>query len=195
MLRMILSITFLVCFLPYSINAFADDPFVEKQRLLQQEMYKRFTTLDRRLNGELESKAEPEPEAKVFSSRQVVTFVDSIAYPNGIRDPFAIPSLLLQTLALERSNKVQSNSLSSYAFSQTSVLTMPKIKLKGVMHQRRDSSPLAVILLNNETYMVREGDEIGFNLAEPSQVIKIKQIKRLSLLIEVGTLGELVIVR
>jgi len=195
MLRMILSITFLVCFLPYSINAFADDPFVEKQRLLQQEMYKRFTTLDRRLNGAVESKAEPEPEAKVFSSRQAVTFVDSIAYPKGVRDPFAIPSLLLQTLALERNNKVQSNSLSSYAFSQTSVLTMPKIKLKGVMHQRRDSSPLAVILLNNETYMVREGDEIGFNLAEPSQVIKIKQIKRLSLLIEVGTLGELVIVR
>jgi len=179
--------------LAYSIAAWAEDPFVEKQRQIQQEMYRRFTALDRRINGEDEPKTDDKPA--LFSSTEPVTIIDSIAYPHGIRDPFAIPSLLMQTLAIERSNKTRGNGSSSYAFSQTSLLTMPKIKLKGVMHQRRNLSPLAVILLNNETYMVREGDEIGFNLAEPSQVIKIKSIKRLSLLIEVGTLGELVIVR
>jgi len=182
----------LVFLLGYSIVAIAEDPFVEKQRQIQQEMFRRFTALDRRFNGEEKSK--PDSEPKVFSSKQAVTFIDSIAYPKGIRDPFSVPSLLMQTLALERNNQGQ-KSHSSYVFSQTSLLAMPKIKLKGVMHQRKSLSPLAVILLNNETYMVREGDEIGFNLAEPSQVIKIKQIKRLSLLIEVGTLGELVIVR
>jgi len=182
-----------IILLAQSITVWAEDPFVEKQRQIQQEMYRRFTALDRRINGEEKPKSEAKPE--MFSSHEPVTFIDSIAYPHGIRDPFSIPSLLLQTLAVERSHKKQANASSSYAFSQTSLLTMPKIKLKGVMHQRRNLSPLAVILLNNETYMVREGDEIGFNLAEPSQVIKIKRIKRLSLLIEVGTLGELVIVR
>jgi len=181
-----------ILLLAHSITAMSEDSFVEKQRKIQQEMYRRFTALDHRFNGEGEPKKEVKPA--LFSSKEPVTFIDSIAYPQGIRDPFAIPSLLLQTLALERNNKTQGNS-STYAFAQTSLLTMPKIKLKGVMRQQSNLSPLAVILLNNETYMVREGDEIGFNLAEPSQVIKIKSIKRLSLLIEVGTLGELVIVR
>ncbi|NOR71809.1 MAG: hypothetical protein GQ532_19335 [Methylomarinum sp.] len=182
-----------ILLLAQSITVWAEDPFVEKQRQIQQEMFRRFTALDRRINGEEKPKTEAKPE--MFSSHEPVTFIDSIAYPYGIRDPFAIPSLLLQTLAIEHNNKMQGNMTSSYSSVKTSLLTMPKIKLKGVMHQRRNLSPLAVILLNNEIYMVREGDEIGFNLAEPSQVIKIKKIKRLSLLIEVRTLGQLVIVR
>jgi len=178
--------------LAQSITVWAEDPFVEKQRQIQQEMYRRFTALDRRINGEEKPKIEAKPE--MFSSHEPVTLIDSIAYPYGIRDPFAIPSLLLQTLAIERDNKMQ-GSMSSSSSVKTSLLTMPEIKLKGVMHQQHNADPLAVILLNNETYMVREGDEIGFNIAEPSQVIKIKRIKRLSLLIEVRTLGQMVIVR
>ena len=184
----------------YAGFCMAVDPILEKQRNYEQERLDRFNSL--RMFDNERTVDESEGVGKVISetvsnimARQAFTFNDSVAFPQGIRDPFAIPSILLQSLASERSKKERKLSASAYAFSNTSLLSVPKIKLKGVMHHPKNPSPLAILLLNSETYMVREGDEVSFNLAEPSQVIKIKKINRLSVLIEVGTLGALVVVR
>jgi hypothetical protein len=163
----------------------AADPMLKRQEEFQKERLRVFNSLV----GEKEVTKAPPPV------QEKAVFLDSVAFPKGIRDPFAIPSILLQSLATERSKKERQLSASAYAFSNTSLLAVPKIKLKGVMHHPNNPSPLAILLLNGETYMVREGDEVGFNPSEPSQVIKIKKIKRLSVLIEVGTLGALVVVR
>jgi hypothetical protein len=43
--------------------------------------------------------------------------------------------------------------------------------------------------------MVRVGDEISFNPAMPTQVVKVIKISRLNVVVEVGTLGDLIVVR
>ncbi len=137
--------------------------------------------------------AKKKPTLSPYQSPKSTTSL--YAFPNGVRDPFAVPLRLLQSLAANQSAQNQDAAQLNYAFSRVAAKKMPKIKLKGVMHRPDDSSPLAVVQLNNETYMVRENDEVGFNPANPAQVIKIIKINRLSMLVEVGTLGELVIVR
>jgi Tfp pilus assembly protein PilP len=170
----------------------AGDPMIEKQRQFQKQRFDLFNGLSRRFNDDEETKMMASPSTM---PQNPVAFIDSIAFPKGNRDPFAIPSILLQSLANERSEKERKLSASAFAFSNSSLHSVPTIKLKGVVHHPGNPSPLAIVHLNNETYMVREGDEVGFNPAEPSQIIKIKKINRLSVLVEVGTLGALVIVR
>lgn len=173
----------------YSVSSMAGNPMIEKQREFQQQRFDRFNSI-RRFHDDDKASVDNMPSLQVDEQ---MAFADSVAFPKGVRDPFAIPSILLQSLASERSKKERK--LSAFAFSNTSLLSMPKIKLKGVLKLREGAPQLAILLLNNETYMVREGDEVGFNPVEPSQVIKIKKINRLSVLVEVGTVGAVVIVR
>lgn len=175
----------------YSVSSMAGNPMIEKQREFQQQRFDRFNSI-RRFHDDDKASVDNMPSLQVDEQ---MAFSDSVAFPKGVRDPFAIPSILLQSLASERSKKERKLSASAFAFSNTSLLSMPKIKLKGVLKLREGAPQLAILLLNNETYMVREGDEVGFNPVEPSQVIKIKKINRLSVLVEVGTLGAVVIVR
>jgi len=187
---------FVILLLLQSPSVTAEDPFVAKQRVIQKELFDRFTALDRKFNPAKNKESTTAVKPKSPFSKPFVEkpFIDHIAFPQGVRDPFAIPSLLLQSLVAEQNNNGK-NLSSNSNFFRNSQLPLPKIKLKGVLHHQNNPSPLAIVLLNEETYMVREGDEIGFNIAEPSQVIKIKKINRLSLLVAIGTLGELVIVR
>ncbi len=192
----ILSLNYILFCLPASAN---QDSFIEAQRKHQADFYNKIILLDKRLNNrdDAEKKAEGQEDTHTrlpFKPRPL-KHIDSVAYPAGKRDPFAVPSRLLQNIVSNRGYSGKDNQLMKYAFSRTTVDSIPKIKLKGVLTQRSDDSPLAMILMNNETYMVRENDEIGFNPLDPSQVIKIKKIDRLSMLVEIGTLGELVIIR
>lgn len=183
--------SFILCLL-FSMPVMAEDSFVTKAREDQQEMLDSLTVLNNKINfGEKKQAG----KQAAFKMSAVSLYTDSSAFPDGVRDPFAVPSLLLQSLVNERHKKEARSSMAGHAFARDAALIMPKIKLKGVLHQRGSDSPLAIVLLNNETYMVREGDEVGFNAIKPSHVIKIKEIKRLSVLVEVGTLGELVVVR
>jgi len=192
MFKLHLYIVIIAGLLFYSLSAVADDSMIEKQRKFQKQMFERFTELDRRFNGDDSTKTKVNPDA-IRAVNPPASFVDHLAFPNNERDPFAVPYQLLQSLANERTKKGIANTSTIYTKAPSTAL--PKVKLKGILHHQNNASPLAIMLLNNETYMVRNGDEIGFNPADPSQVIKIKEIKRLSVLIEVGTLGELVIVR
>jgi hypothetical protein len=46
-----------------------------------------------------------------------------------------------------------------------------------------------------QIHMVKIGDEIAFDRTDPGLVFKIREINRLSVIVEVGTLGDMIIVR
>ena len=48
---------------------------------------------------------------------------------------------------------------------------------------------------DKQIHMVKIGDEIAFDRNDPSLVFKIRSIDRLSVIVEVGTLGDVIIVR
>ena len=75
---------------------------------------------------------------------------------------------------------------------------LPILKLKGVINanRQREQDLLALLQINNkDVYMVRVGDEISFDPTRPSSAIKIMSISRLSVTVQVGTLGNVLIVR
>lgn len=105
------------------------------------------------------------------------------------RDPFSLSPQLLQELSTNRSTGVSQ-------FQQQNSRVMPRLKLKGIV--RDDASNESFALLDvggQDVHLVRVGDEISFNPADPKQVIKIMKIAPSSLVVEVGTLGDLIMVR
>jgi hypothetical protein len=75
---------------------------------------------------------------------------------------------------------------------------IPQINLRGIVNTVDDDTLIALLELkstDNQIHVVRTGDEIAFDYRDPSLVIKIKEINRLSVLVEVGTLGDVIVVR
>lgn len=75
---------------------------------------------------------------------------------------------------------------------------IPKLKLKGVVNTDANSPEdlLALLEINNkEVYMVKVGDELSYDPANPSAAMKIVTISRLSVTVQVGSLGNVLIVR
>ena len=76
-------------------------------------------------------------------------------------------------------------------------IKIPTITLRGIVHPNSNGDGLIALLEvgNHGVYMVREGDEISYDQSSPSAAIKIKQISRLSVLVEAGSLGNTLIIR
>lgn len=111
------------------------------------------------------------------------------AFKEGLRDPFTATTKMIKQLSVEHgaNTNFQTSSL---------IQTLPKLSLRGIIVQAKDSSPLALLdITGNGVHMVRIGDEISFNAADPKQVLKIQSITRLSVTVEIGTLGDLIVVR
>lgn len=112
------------------------------------------------------------------------------AFENGLRDPFSVTKKIIDL------NEPDEESAANNPFVSTTTDNIPKLKLRGVIMHNQDSSPLALLdIAGNGVHMVRVGDRIGFNATNPLQVLKIKQINRLNVIVEIGTLGDLVVVR
>lgn len=114
---------------------------------------------------------------------------------NGLRNPFAMTRELRKAGKKDDDNNDQA--YSDYKFKSPGLsIKLPRLTLKGVIFQQGSDQPLALLEVANQgVYMVRLNDEIGFNPADPGQVIKIKKISNLNIIVEVGTLGDLIIVR
>jgi hypothetical protein len=114
---------------------------------------------------------------------------------NGLRDPFAMTRELRKAGTKDDDNNDQA--YSDYKFKSPSLsVKLPRLTLKGVVFQQGSDQPLALLEVANQgVYVVRLNDEIGFNPSDPGQVIKIKKISNLNIIVEVGTLGDLIIVR
>lgn len=114
------------------------------------------------------------------------------AFRDGLRDPFSItPDIAI------RSAQPESGSDGNSVFRVAStVQQLPKLKLRGIIMKEGLESPLALLdVAGDGVHMVRVDDEISFSSSDPNQVIKIKSINRLSVIVEVGSLGDLVVVR
>ncbi len=117
--------------------------------------------------------------------------VSKNAFSNGLRDPFTVTPKIAKLNNSYNNGDVDASFITSSAIDQ-----VPKLKLRGVIMHDQDSSPLALLdIAGDGVHMVRVGDRISFNAANPLQVLEIKQINRLNVIVEIGTLGDLVVVR
>ena len=114
------------------------------------------------------------------------------AFENGMRDPFAMTSFIANKAMMDN----QAADPNAPFFQKATGQSMPSLKLRGIMLTDKKVSPMALLeIVGDDVYLVKEGDEISFNPSNTNQVLKIQQIDRLSLIVEVGTLGDIVVVR
>ncbi len=75
---------------------------------------------------------------------------------------------------------------------------IPTLKLKGVVNldKQKEGDLLALLQIDRkDTFMVRVGDEISYDPTNPTAAIKIMSITRLSVKVQVGNLGNILIIR
>lgn len=105
------------------------------------------------------------------------------------RDPFSLSPQLMQDLSIDRGRGFSQ-------FQPQNSRVMPRLKLKGIVRDEKTDESLALLDVGGQdVHLVRVGDEISFNPADPKQVIKIMKISPSNLIVEVGTLGDLIMVR
>ena len=112
-----------------------------------------------------------------------------VGYYNGQRDPFAVTTRLLDMRAAGQGRE-------SLAFKPGRAgPDFPSMKLRGII--RREGEKIAALLeiKGGGTHVVREEDTVGLNELGQDAVVRIKKINRLNLVVEVGSLGQVMIVR
>ena len=115
------------------------------------------------------------------------------ALAETIRDPFSPTEQILSSMVSP--NTADSGS----TFVSSGVLTrLPPLKLRGIVKPGDQGTVVALLEVgggSKQIHMVKTGDEIAFDPNDPSLVFKIREIDRLSVIVEVGTLGDVIIVR
>jgi|TARA_B110000116_G_C16492994_1_gene427780 hypothetical protein len=109
------------------------------------------------------------------------------------RNPFAPTEKILTSMVSTYTDNGRSAFVSSGALTR-----LPPLKLRGVVKPDDDNSVVALLEVGGsgkQIHMVKIGDEIAFDRNDPSLVFKIRAIDRLSVIVEVGTLGDVIIVR
>jgi len=162
------------------------DMIEDRNKLINEKMFGATSEDDRKsqLAEKITKAQQPVPAAQINPS--------SNAFINGVRDPFAITQ---EIALLSQENQSSPGAYANHDFKSSGLaFTLPKLTMKGVVFKKQD--PIALLEIGgNGVYMVRVGDEISFNPAMPKQVIKVKKISRLNVIVEVGTLGDLIVVR
>lgn len=110
------------------------------------------------------------------------------------RDPFAVT---------ERLRRVSAGGLQELQFvpSTAKQKKLPKMKLRGVIRGaegedgQRSSVAALLDIKGSGVFVVREGDTIGLHDLGLDSVIKVVKVDALSLVVETGTLGQVIIVR
>ena len=73
--------------------------------------------------------------------------------------------------------------------------TIPNLRLRGFV-TGNGNQPVALLEVGkHQVFLVREGDTISLQNAGKNSVLKVKKITNLSALVEVGTLGQVIVVR
>lgn len=143
-----------------------------------------------------EPKPEPEPlrsisqpAPKELRAKQSLQFD---AYEEGVRNPFAMTGEIAQLA--DRDNQPGTGYIKQ-TFTDLGA-PLPKLTLKGVVFKESQPDPIALLeIAGFGVYMVKVGDKVSIDPRDPKKVIQIKQISRLNVIVEVGTLGDLIIVR
>lgn len=121
----------------------------------------------------------------VKASRDIL---DKLSKPVDLttRDPFSVS----ETVA------IGSESVGGYEFYPSEGANLlPKLRLRGYIGDE-DDTPVALLDIENHgIFLVRKGDTVGLQIGGRNTVLKIKDITKLSVLVEVGTIGQVVIVK
>lgn len=109
--------------------------------------------------------------------------------PASIRDPFTPSQLMFDAAGAHSGN-------GAYGFMPSSQgMQIPKMKLRGLIHQN-DNEFIALLEIGDVgTFMVREGDEFNIDPSHPQNAIRIEKITRLSVTVETGKLGSIRVLR
>lgn len=108
-----------------------------------------------------------------------------------IRDPFNLSS----PVGTQRSGGFN---FGSSFLPNTNTSKVPELKLRGVIYPQSKKLEDLLALLEidkKEVYMVRVGDEISYDPRNPNAAIKIINISRLTVTVQAGSLGNVLVVR
>lgn len=73
---------------------------------------------------------------------------------------------------------------------------LPELRLRGIAQGDGDDKPTVLLEIKGYgTYVVTEGDTISLQNLASENVIRIKDITRISVIVEAGSFGELIVVR
>jgi len=104
------------------------------------------------------------------------------------RDPFAPTSLMEQEAQRQGVGPV-------FIPSQVGSQKVPTLNLRGYV-TGNGNQPVALLEVGGkQVFLVREGDTISLQKNGKNNVLKVKKITKLSALVEVGTLGQVIVVR
>lgn len=108
------------------------------------------------------------------------------------RDPFAVTG----ELVTQNNQPVQKRvSSSGHVFTPKQEIKLPQMSLRGHL-KGNDGVVIALLQIGKgQVHIVREGDTIGLHEFGLNTVVRVKKISRLQLIIESGSLGQLIIVR
>lgn len=107
------------------------------------------------------------------------------------RDPFALSEKMLR---LADRPDVPIPPLPAFTPLEKAV-KIPKMHLRGLLHGAKGEILALLEIEKGGVYLVREGDSVGLHEFGVDSVIRIQKIDRLHLVVESGTLGQLIIVR
>lgn len=110
-----------------------------------------------------------------------------------MRDPFSEP----QTVQQAEGEGTDLLSAFGSGFRRTpDSVQVPQLLFKGYVDRGPAVPPMALIqIAGKRVHMVKEGDEINIDPANPRHAIRITKISRLSITVEAGTLGQMKVLR
>lgn len=109
------------------------------------------------------------------------------------RDPFAVSTTLQD--AVTGPVAPRKKSTGPVFTSSTGPANIPKMFLRGQLTGKDGELVALVEIDKGGVHIVREGDTIGLQQLGLDSVIRVKEINRLQVVIESGSLGRLIIVR
>jgi hypothetical protein len=111
-----------------------------------------------------------------------------------LRNPFAITEKLARLADKPPASKASESDTLTFT-PRSGALQLPKMRLRGHLHGQGDEAVALLEIEGGGVYIVREGDDVGLHEFGYDSVIRIQKIDRLHLVVESGTLGQLIIVR
>ena len=147
-------------------------------------------------NAEENANVSPQPEAPVLSSSDSVnnstsSNTDGLATPlepnefEESRDPFSL------------AGTSDTNGPRGFRFTRQPGGNVPRLSLRGIVLGEENERVGLLQIGTQGVFMVRAGDTVSLRSSGSSAnfVINIREISRLSVVVESGTLGEVIIVR
>jgi len=143
-----------------------------------------------------ESRSPPAPEVPAepaASGAAIAALPAALSSPpsrrEDTRNPFAATARILDAL--------QSGAASArYGFRTLDApVSLPRMSLKGLLHHAGGEVAALLEIERLGVFIVREGDTVGLHELDPEAVIRVREINRLNLVLEAGSLGRILIVR